>query len=878
MSSTQPASSIPLPLAIKQPPRSSPISLTSHEINILIAEYLAESNLLHSAFAFRLESKLPTTTPAELHGLKVERGALIRWLHKGLCWSEVESHVTELGHKPPCSAPFTLLKPHKCVAYLPPTAFPSPSPPPPSPSRSVLAGEGSTEASSSKLPENSITEEKVRDQIQTDANATDKPQVRQEQGKEREKGKEKEKHKEKGKERERDGEATSGNGKSKRKASLSTAKLGSEENGKSMVSSSSSNGGSGGGGSGGSKRARVESPPESNESSVSNKKAPGHPPLPSFSRKTTSNGSNMNSKTSTTLKTGSKPSSPSANTVSLPSVPTSSSKSTKTASPETAPTRPQSADSLSPLVTAPISNSVTKKKRPVTNAATTADLSSKIVEDSKRPSTINRSGGKSGEIEGLIYGTDYTLAKNLKEVPVCKEGEIASFKSHTGEVFVCAFGIREGILATGAGDASVRLWEFTPPSGLTTAWSVKEPPIICKHLPATDKKDITSIEFNPSGTLIGTASYDGIARIWTPEGELHGVLTRHSGPVFSLKFNPKGSLIATAGSDGSVCVWDAVTARLKQCYEFHSDCALDVDWFDDDTLASASKDKTIQICKVGSTIPFRTFKGHTDEINRVQWSPLVSIPDGSTSGSKAGTTRHRRQRRRVLASCSDDATVRIWSLDGEDKPSFGLSSDDSSSTSNASPSTSGSATTSNTNSMMNSNLHMTNTTTTSSSAAVSSFLMTGGGGGERCCLGVLRGHSKEIYSFAWSPLPYEGSETNSGTEAEVETEERLVLATGSFDETIRIWDIQTMSCRWVLRAHTQTVFSLSFSCTGRYLASAGWDGLVVIWDTETGKAIRHHKVPNEVGVYEIEWSKHGKVIAICQADKVVSLIGVNDLE
>lgn len=33
-----------------------------------------------------------------------------------------------------------------------------------------------------------------------------------------------------------------------------------------------------------------------------------------------------------------------------------------------------------------------------------------------------------------------------------------------------------------------------------------------------------SIDFSPTGSLLGSASYDGVARLWTAEGELHGVL------------------------------------------------------------------------------------------------------------------------------------------------------------------------------------------------------------------------------------------------------------------------------------------------------------------------------------------------------------------
>ena len=51
------------------------------------------------------------------------------------------------------------------------------------------------------------------------------------------------------------------------------------------------------------------------------------------------------------------------------------------------------------------------------------------------------------------------------------------------------------------------------------------------------------------GSLLATGSYDGVARIWTTEGELKATLVQHSGPIFALKWNHKGNYIVTGGVD-----------------------------------------------------------------------------------------------------------------------------------------------------------------------------------------------------------------------------------------------------------------------------------------------------------------------------------------
>ncbi|XP_030840363.1 transducin beta-like protein 3 [Strongylocentrotus purpuratus] len=60
--------------------------------------------------------------------------------------------------------------------------------------------------------------------------------------------------------------------------------------------------------------------------------------------------------------------------------------------------------------------------------------------------------------------------------------------------------------------------------------------------------------------------------------------------------------------------------------------------------------------------------------------------------------------------------------------------------------------------------------------------------------------------------------------------ERLHLFSVSDDSHIRIWDLQTSSCLSVLETHYGAVTGLSFSQDGNTLLSSGRDSVVVIWD------------------------------------------------
>jgi len=64
-----------------------------------------------------------------------------------------------------------------------------------------------------------------------------------------------------------------------------------------------------------------------------------------------------------------------------------------------------------------------------------------------------------------------------------------------------------------------------------------------------------------------------------------------------------------------------------------------------------------------------------------------------------------------------------------------------------------------------------------------------------------------------------------------------VLATGSGDTTVRIWDVLTETPKFTCRGHKDHVLALAWSPNGRLVASGGRDAEVRLWDHTTGKLV-----------------------------------------
>ena len=71
-----------------------------------------------------------------------------------------------------------------------------------------------------------------------------------------------------------------------------------------------------------------------------------------------------------------------------------------------------------------------------------------------------------------------------------------------------------------------------------------------------------------------------------------------------------------------------------------------------------------------------------------------------------------------------------------------------------------------------------------------------------------------------------------------------LIASGSADKTVKVWDEVTGQVKFTLSEHRGAVNSVAMSADGQRLVSASDDGTVKVWDGATGKVftLEGHKV------------------------------------
>ena len=228
------------------------------------------------------------------------------------------------------------------------------------------------------------------------------------------------------------------------------------------------------------------------------------------------------------------------------------------------------------------------------------------------------------------------------------DNSIRLWDVHTGELERLLDGHRDDVnsvvlspdgkmLASGGDDGTVRFWNVRTGAMLAVFEEDSKFP-----------EGINAVAFSPDGTTLASTTAD---QIWLWDISMRQViriLEGHTTDITTIAFSPDGRTIASAGWDWTLRLWDASTGKLRRTFGEHTSPANTVAFSPDGkTIASASRGLIHLWSPKGALLRLwyaRTGEHLENFIDHIDYvSTVVFSPDG-----------------KLIASSGFDSRLRLW--------------------------------------------------------------------------------------------------------------------------------------------------------------------------------------------------------------------------
>ena len=439
------------------------------------------------------------------------------------------------------------------------------------------------------------------------------------------------------------------------------------------------------------------------------------------------------------------------------------------------------------------------------------------------PNGVKARIGK-GTVNDLAYSPDNTI------LAVASSTGTWLYDTNSGNELALLTKNREGTnfigfspdgktIATACGNKLVRIWNVETHKLINT---------FVEH-----RRDIIGVKFSPDGTTLICWSEYG-SRIWDIEKSVYKkdlnlrferpsditfhadrisvvngshktirygdsetetkkeINDAHKKSITCVSFSPDAKMIASGSRDKTVRLWNAETETLHKTLKGHRKPILSITFSHDGSrIASASEDKTIRVWNVNTGRRKHIFKTNSKHLHKIVFSP-----NGNT-----------------LASSSLDGIIHQWDLNKRKHKNTIVGHGGGFASKN----------------IVFSKDKITAATTYGSNHIIIYDLNTQG------VQNIFKGHSKRVNCLSFAP-------------------DGKILASGSQDKSIRLWNVTTGENKKKLNGHYEEVSHVMFK-DDETLISYGHDKRVRLWDIKKGKQKSNFEV--DVYSHDIGFSQAG---------------------
>lgn len=301
---------------------------------------------------------------------------------------------------------------------------------------------------------------------------------------------------------------------------------------------------------------------------------------------------------------------------------------------------------------------------------------------------------------------------------------------------------------------------------------------------------------------------------------LKHILRRHTGTINRIAWSPDGRFLASPSSDTTICIWDVARGECTAVLEGHGGMVGSVAWSPDNQyLASSSSDKTIRIWNIKHNKLERSSDKFHGPIMDLYW-----IPSGE----------------RLLCTTYDGENHKVWSWNYQKAAPRDISKEK----------------------------------ITLQYFAVSpngKLIASAGYHPDINCLDILDSVNGKLlarvggssrwnssYDVTWAP---DGN----------------IIATGSQEGAVYLWDPRTGKRTHVLEGHTANkVHSVSFNHNGKILVSNADDLNIRFWNCDTWKTVAILSEQGNISERSLAFNPQENILATLDQKRNVILIWVLD--